>query len=92
MWLPTGYQLHLSSWYGSISPDTPDFACRAVCFVVFSARVRAQVDERVLQESEKYIGCIEGQKQRMHQGGRLIDIREIIGQGKDAEKKQAVRW
>ena len=62
-----------------------------VCFLVFSARVRARVDERVLKESEKCSGRIEGQKQRMPQGGRLIEIREIIGKGKDVEKKQAVR-
>jgi len=29
-WLPTGYQLYLSSRYGSINPDTPGFACRDV--------------------------------------------------------------
>ena len=34
VWLPTGYPLYLSSWYGSINPDTPGLSCRDVFFVL----------------------------------------------------------
>jgi len=55
------------------------------CFWVFSSRVRTHVLELVTQE--KLSVGIERQTQRTPEGGKPIEIREIIGPSKHAEKK-----